>query len=1261
MDEVDEVVKKEVKELDETEASETQSESKEPTDVERPKGWDPTKDELDDYEKDIAKGYEKTDATEEEMKERWRERYVEEVQNIIDREPKPEKSSSDLLEGTRSSEGRESKDSEVQSEEYIESGDSTTATMILEQPSKEILEKDESKTENSSEKETGDTPKDTTESSRSDSAESVEEKRKETSQESAPEKDYDTYAERPIQHRRETDSYSEEENSEPSEKFREEYESKSKPTQIRENDRVSESLSKVVDQVESYTEYRKTPSTIDGQVESFPEPSIGKIEHSEEQKQRTSKQEVYEDSIEDIPSKESEYEYKSEQSIDREEKSTQQDEGNDESEAVDEIGQPLEERMEVEDDEKEEIMRSTYERELHRDESKDDNSEVYEDESEGRTESAHESPMNPARNESSSESVGYKTTSSKRDMGESTEEVSRATTHSAEIKDEIAQCEEQLVESQVESKSTIISTEKIHGYTERSIDDFQRWLRETFENAPEYDQEMMVQFLRELIKDEDDFRENIHRHNLNHILEDKEIIGKVQDFLRFKAHLVERENAEIEDVAKEVGIKPEKVEAWARIESITTSLKEIPSLEGDYQSRTRLHEVHHLHVNEGKSQGEIARALGISRSSVRTYLRNWAIHRQYYSEGHSFQQIAKEMNLSIKILRNIFRKYGWKKEIDTIENLPWEIKTANQFYSALNHHSELRFWEIFDNQYKMVQQYFDGKIKRKPKLLKKLESLELRRYYEITFSFPPDVQIESMQDVESLQDRHKKLSVKEWEICRKYFEVRDNKSLTEKQLATLYGISKAMVFRWRNRKEPPPIAKLRQKEEMRILREWAKLRRFNSEPVFYNSSPVLKHKQDIRPTSGSDKTKGLNLIDLYKEVFFHFASRNKLAQFILNIKKTQNLWNDLGLHSTLQYLNHLLKRTFPHNRSKTYISVRYNQIKGEYLRFLLNLSSWSTAELEESISEISGISGPGGIPNPRFPKMTELEIVLSRIISIVITDSHLRSNGVIIYHEPDIRRIRIVEKYLQIIGDIKLNPIWDERTNHYITTLPAVIGKALLHLGLTPGNKTINNPGLFPSIFNFSWAALCAFLEELIPQDGTVKTNRIDWSHSHTLHSGTEKSFKSLISQEEVDFVIKNGTPYNKYRRLSMGRLKKLTKSNNQRTSIIASKLLNHLYQNPNNLIEYEVEIARILGIDLIKEPQSIFYHKRTNSITVSWSARTANINEAIKIAMIAPPNDVKKRKVVRKAILNNPDIVDGILSYYANRGIDVKKWWDSE
>ncbi len=74
--------------------------------------------------------------------------------------------------------------------------------------------------------------------------------------------------------------------------------------------------------------------------------------------------------------------------------------------------------------------------------------------------------------------------------------------------------------------------------------------------------------------------------------------------------------------------------------------------------------------------------------------------------------------------------------------------------------------------------------------------------------------------------------------------------------------------------------------------------------------------------------------------------------------------------------------------------------------------------------------------------------------------------------------------------------------------------------------------------------------------------------------------------------------------------------------------------------------------------PYSIRYHQKTGRVSVSWVARTANIHEAMKLAMVAPPNDVKKRKIMRASLRSKPDEVRRIYDEFADNGIDLEKWW---
>ena len=79
---------------------------------------------------------------------------------------------------------------------------------------------------------------------------------------------------------------------------------------------------------------------------------------------------------------------------------------------------------------------------------------------------------------------------------------------------------------------------------------------------------------------------------------------------------------------------------------------------------------------------------------------------------------------------------------------------------------------------------------------------------------------------------------------------------------------------------------------------------------------------------------------------------------------------------------------------------------------------------------------------------------------------------------------------------------------------------------MTPGNKAINNPGLPEGFMDWSDKAKRAYLEELIPEDGSFHGGRFTWSRSHAIYVDKEKEnydFESKIGEAEVELVKSKG------------------------------------------------------------------------------------------------------------------------------------------
>jgi len=61
--------------------------------------------------------------------------------------------------------------------------------------------------------------------------------------------------------------------------------------------------------------------------------------------------------------------------------------------------------------------------------------------------------------------------------------------------------------------------------------------------------------------------------------------------------------------------------------------------------------------------------------------------------------------------------------------------------------------------------------------------------------------------------------------------------------------------------------------------------------------------------------------------------------------------------------------------------------------------------------------------------------------------------------------------------------------------------------------------------------------------------------------------------------------------------------------------------------------------------------------VTVAWVVYTTGTYEMLKFAIMAPPNDVTKRKILRDTLRNNRSLVTKVLVELTNRGIVANDW----
>jgi hypothetical protein len=413
---------------------------------------------------------------------------------------------------------------------------------------------------------------------------------------------------------------------------------------------------------------------------------------------------------------------------------------------------------------------------------------------------------------------------------------------------------------------------------------------------------------------------------------------------------------------------------------------------------------------------------------------------------------------------------------------------------------------------------------------------------------------------------------------------------------------------------------------------------------------MSSEKQESRVNSSYER-----LVDAYGQMYFTFRDRITFEEYI------RDVGDALGIDDLKDILKHLTALT-SETQSGRYspISPRYYRIKGEFLYRLNHMTGKSLSSLEGKISKLTKCSGKGGIKNPRFPSGNRLEIALARLIATAVSDCHLKRNGTLEYFEPELSRIKRVEKNLRVFGDIKLKPKFVKRDNLYVSFFPSPLGMILQHWGMSPGDKTILNPSIFSWFFDFSWEALCAFIEDLVPQDGSVGRHSISWTHSLALQVGKKSKyeFSPKVSSNEIKLIIRFGNDEKHSRALAWGKLKNLRKHKEKEVADVAKKLWKTIRENPNNLINAEQRIMEILGIKDHKTPGTIRYHKRSGRVSVAWNLYPKGLRETIKLAIIAPPNDVRKRELVRNLLSSQSRLVRQVQQELSKKRIRIHEWW---
>jgi len=791
-----------------------------------------------------------------------------------------------------------------------------------------------------------------------------------------------------------------------------------------------------------------------------------------------------------------------------------------------------------------------------------------------------------------------------------------------------------------------------------------------------------------------------------------------------------------------------RVEELTTTELVRARERALDASESDEQAEVSARELVEQGVKElreeEKNEGEISRRLEDALGELEE------MERASESTEEKLRRALEEIDekwtrdVTKELLEEERPEVPEPKDVEEVSERPWEIHSEMDLERALENHADLSARKDFDERYQDAAEYCkleDRENIEPPKLVKEVEFRELKCMYEIVHGGPPEVKIESMEDVDELIERYPNESKRSdfderKEFSELYFQIRNDHSMKRDEIARAYRVSKGFVTNSWNDIEPAQIRQLRGYEEDRLVKEWYEnnpvidesiLREFRDfEPVdkirkyetvqqvenqvvreafrflgetkeltkedlvsaiesIVRVTPNETHRfyiADLNPefetgnikqfehylrTNKEEIEKSLldtiglehvrarvavvenriytwipkhrpnELVEAYEDQFYYFNDRKEIIRIIDELRR--NLGIEGNFRKELPQISEVARQLIEYeggdSARKKPLDIHSTRIEGKIIRMYLDATGRMLSDLDGSVVKVAGISGRAGIENPRFPEGEKLELLKARLVATVASDCHLWDTGRISYNEAHLGRISRVQDIVSEFGDIVLEPKF--RKGKYDIHIPCQIGLILIDEGLTPGNKTINNPGLPAGFLDWSDTAKRAYLEDLIPEDGCFTGGRFRWFRSHAIYVDNKKEryeFESEIGLSEVSIIKEEGK---KLRGLvpksilTIRKLEDLQYDDNPDVSKAAKSLLKVINESTNHLINDETRLAESLGFEIAVNPQNVSYYPRTGRVSVGWSAVTSSKDDAIRWGIECPPNDVRKKQSVER------------------------------
>jgi len=212
------------------------------------------------------------------------------------------------------------------------------------------------------------------------------------------------------------------------------------------------------------------------------------------------------------------------------------------------------------------------------------------------------------------------------------------------------------------------------------------------------------------------------------------------------------------------------------------------------------------------------------------------------------------------------------------------------------------------------------------------------------------------------------------------------------------------------------------------------------------------------------------------------------------------------------------------------------------------------------------------------------------------------------------------------------------------TRYASVYGRALERRGLTKGDKSIQNEGFPDWLKEATPEELRDYFGSMWVQDGNfyVDSNgraRFQVDRAVVLRDPSKEAnyeHQELATKEHADLVYEFGKPkkganFKGLHELSFGGLKDLKEHDDERIAQNAQSLQDIVSRTKSELLRDEQEGLASMGVMTTPYIARLTYSENTDRLSVLYHVSTATQDDAMRVAFLCPPDDVRKLAKVRE------------------------------